>query len=351
MMKQSLISRLVLTLLLFASAVFGGGVATECKALEFYPPLQDNKSPASVNLKELKTVAEQTSFQGTSDEFQVKDFLDQIDQASNVVSRVKLGKTTEDRPLDAVVFAKEGGNPLPLPASDKRLAMLIHGNIHSGECDGKEAILALIRDWLLDSAKLNAILDKAVIVVLPNFNADGNARVGKLHRPGQVGPDFGMGIRENPFGLDLNRDFMKLDTSEVRSLVRAIDAFDIDVLIDAHTTNGSLHQYDLTYDLPHNPAANQSIVSWMKKEFFPTITMDLAKQNTPIFYYGNFSRDHKRWESYGHEPRYSTEYMGFAVRLESWSNPILMRRIKEESRLLINLSMPVCIILLKTQIS
>lgn len=292
----------------------------------------DGNAQSPTNLRELKTVAEQTSFQGTSDEFQVRDFLDQIDMASDLVSRVKLGVTTEGRPLDAVIFSKDGGNPLPLPISDKRLVILIHGNIHSGECDGKEAILALMRDWLLDPVELAQTLEKTVLVILPNFNADGNARVGKLHRPGQAGPDFGMGVRENPFGLDLNRDFMKLDSSEVRSLVRAIDALDVDVLIDAHTTNGSLHQYDLTYDLPHNPAANPTIISWMRKEFFPTITMDLAKQNTPIFYYGNFSRDHKSWESYGHEPRYSTEYMGvrgkIGILVESYSYATYQRRVE-----------------------
>jgi len=331
-MTNSLISRSISFTLILLGLLVGSVGTSECNAREVNSGPEVKNTDSNAGLRELKTIAEQTSFQGTSDEFQVRDFLDQVDQASNVVSRVKLGKTTEDRPLDAVVFAKEGSNPLPLPASDTRLAILIHGNIHSGECDGKEAILALMRDWLLDSAKLNAILDKAVIVVLPNFNADGNARMGKLHRPGQVGPDFGMGIRENPFGLDLNRDFMKLDTSEVRSLVRAIDAFDVDVLIDAHTTNGSLHQYDLTYDLPHNPAANQSIISWMRKDFFPTITMDLAKQNTPIFYYGNFSRDHKRWESYGHEPRYSTEYMGLrgkiGILVESYSYASYQRRVE-----------------------
>lgn len=292
----------------------------------------DIASDPLAKLRELKTVAEQTSYQGTSDEFQVSDFLDQIDQASNQVTRVSLGKTTEGRKLDAVVLAKEGGNPLPLPALDKRLVVLIHGNIHSGECDGKEAILALMRDLLLDPAKLNRYLEKTVLVILPNFNADANARIGKLHRPGQAGPEFGMGLRENPFGLDLNRDFMKLDSSEVRSLVRILDAWDVDVLIDAHTTNGSLHQYDLTYDLPHNPASNQAIVSWMRKELFPTVTMDLAKQGTPVFYYGNFSRDYKRWETYGHEPRYSTEYMGvrgkIGILVESYSYASYQRRIE-----------------------
>ena len=33
------------------------------------------------------------------------------------------------------------------------------------------------------------------------------------------------------------------------------------------------------------------------------------------YYYGNFTSDHSRWESYGFEPRYSTEYVGLRGRI------------------------------------
>ena len=132
-------------------------------------------------------------------------------------------------------------------------------------------------------------------------------------------------------GLDLNRDFIKLDSPEVRSLVRMLDAWDVDVLIDTHTTNGSLHQYDLTYDVPHNPAANQASVRWMRKEMLPNVTKEMAAIGIPTFFYGNFSDDHKRWESFGHEPRYSTEYMGLrgkmGILVESYSYASYQRRI------------------------
>jgi dipeptidyl aminopeptidase/acylaminoacyl peptidase len=281
-------------------------------------------------IQSLKTIAESSNYQATATEAQVLSFLKAIDEFSPHANLTSIGETTEGRPLLTLILSKEASNPLPLPANDPRLVVLVLGGIHSGECDSKEAVLAMARDWVT-RADLMDKLEKAVFVILPNFNADGNERVGTLHRPGQEGPILGMGTRENAAGLDLNRDFIKLDSPEVRSLVRAFDAWDVDVLFDCHTTNGSLHQYDLTYDIPHNPAANQKIVTWLRKELFPVVGEELKQAGLPIFYYGNFSADHQRWESFGHEPRYSTEYMGLrgkiGILVESYSYAGYQRRI------------------------
>jgi dipeptidyl-peptidase 4 len=277
----------------------------------------------------LKTIAEKSDYQATANEQQVLNFLQSLDDSSPRASQLSIGKTIEGRSIQALVLAKEEKITLPLPATDNRMVIVLLGGIHSGECDGKEALLALARDLLAD--RESKILDQAVLAFIPNFNADGNERVGLLHRPGQDGPAQGMGTRENAIGLDLNRDFIKLDTPEVRSLVRALDYWNADVLIDTHTTNGSLHQYDLTYDVPHNPAANPSVVAWLRKTMLPAITKEMNLQGFPTFYYGNFSDDHKRWESFGHEPRYSTEYMGLrgkiGILVESYSYASYQRRI------------------------
>ncbi len=281
------------------------------------------------SLKSIQTVAESSNYLASANEIEVLDFLRKIDAASPLASQMQIGQTTEGRPVQALIMAKEPNISLPLAPGDDRLVIVLLGGIHSGENDGKEALLALMRDILSDASPKH--LEQAVLVFVPNFNADGNERVGTLHRPGQEGPDRGMGIRENAVGLDLNRDFVKLDSPEVRALVRMLDSWDADVLIDAHTTNGSLHQYDLTYDVPHNPAANQKLDRWLRKEMLPQITKDMGQQGFPIFYYGNFSNDQKRWESFGHEPRYSTEYMGLrgkiGILVESYSYASYQRRI------------------------
>ena len=49
------------------------------------------------------------------------------------------------------------------------------------------------------------LLKDLILAVAPIYNADGNERVSKTNRPGQVGPEQGMGQRANARGLDLNR--------------------------------------------------------------------------------------------------------------------------------------------------
>ena len=82
-----------------------------------------------------------------------------------------------------------------------------------------------------------------ILAVAPIYNTDGNERVSKTNRPGQVGPEEGMGQRANARGLDLNRDFIKLEAPETRGLVRFLNEWNPHLFIDTHTTDGSYHRY------------------------------------------------------------------------------------------------------------
>lgn len=171
----------------------------------------------------------------------------------------------------------------------------------------------LARELTLTSA--HPWLKQAVLVVVPNYNADGNDQMSVDNRPGQVGPVRGMGRRETSRGFDLNRDFVKLETAEGRALVRLIDEWNPHLFIDCHTTNGSVHRYPLTYDIPHNPAVVGGLRDFLRQEFIPDVTERMRKAGFETFYYGNFARQHTRWESFGFEPRYSTEYLGLRGRI------------------------------------
>jgi dipeptidyl-peptidase 4 len=263
----------------------------------------------------LMTVAESSNFTATATGQQVLDFLKQLAHQWEGSELHTLGTTVEGRPVQALVVE-------PTIKLDQRpLTVLILGGIHPGECDGKESLLAYMRDLSVDANP--QWYQSLRLIFVPNFNADGDARRGKLHRPGQAGPADGMGIRENALGLDLNRDFIKLETPEVRSIVAAYNQFNVDVMLDLHTTNGSLHRYPITYDIPHNPAVLPELDHYLRREFLPEITERMSKKSFETFYYGNFDRAHRRWESYGFEPRYSTEYMGLrgkiGILVESYS--------------------------------
>lgn len=278
----------------------------------------------------MKTVAEASEYQATSNEAEVEEFVKQLDQLSPRARLETIGYTVEGRALHALVVGQAGKLDLPVSTSDPRLVVLLLGNIHSGECDGKEALLAMARDLL--SGALPGWDSKLLLIFVPNYNADGNQRVGLLHRPGQDGPVRGMGVRENAQNLDLNRDFVKLESPEARALIRTIDAYRVDALIDMHTTNGSLHRYPLTYDVPHNPAAPAELLQWLRKDFLPMTSSMMKEKGIDTFYYGNFDADHRKWETYGHEPRYSTDYMGLRGRIgilsESYSYATYKERVE-----------------------
>ena len=275
------------------------------------------------------TVAEQSEFRATSRSEQVVEFIDRVAARASHVRRIDFGKTVEGRPLvSAVVAQPPVHEPFKLTDDDRLVVMLV-GNIHAGECDGKEALLMLLRE--LAQQPEHPWLKDLVLVFVPNFNADGNDRMRKDNRPGQVGPEEGMGERANAQGLDLNRDFVKLDTPECQSLVALMNQWDPHLLIDTHTTNGSRHRYTLTYDVPHNCASPAPVRTFLRQELMPDVTRRLESQHILSYYYGNFNRDYTQWVSYGDEPRYGIEYVGLrgrmAILAESYAYATYEQRI------------------------
>jgi dipeptidyl aminopeptidase/acylaminoacyl peptidase len=255
-----------------------------------------------------RTVAEKSDYKATSRHADVLAFCEELAKQSPLVRLGTLGTSGEGRKLPLIILADP---PVATPeeaARSGKLVVFAFGNIHAGEVDGKEALLALARDLAL--AKERPLLKNLVIVFAPLFNADGNERIDKGHRTHQNGPEEGVGIRENAAGLDLNRDFVKLETPEVRSLVRFLNKWNPAVVVDTHTTNGSLHRYTLTYDGPRHPAADPALIETVRDKMLPDVGQRLKKAGYQSFFYGNFVADHKRWETYPAEPRYGVQYFG-----------------------------------------
>lgn len=262
---------------------------------------------------ELLTIAEKSEFRSTSSSADVVWLVQRLNDIGEHVHSFVWGRTFERRALMGAIVANPPVQSVEQLREDPRLKVLVFGNIHSGECAGKEAILMMLRELTLSPQ--HPWLKDLVIVFAPNYSADSNERRGKQHRPGQVGPVDGMGRRENPQGLDLNRDFIKLESPEARALVQLLDQWNFHMVIDCHTTNGSQHRYQLTYDVPHHPASPPALRDFLRNRMMPQVTSQLESQGTSTFYYGNFNRDHTTWTTYGYEPRYSTDYVGMRGRL------------------------------------
>src|SRR5437868_4457590 len=257
----------------------------------------------------LFTIAETSDFRATSRHAQVVEFCERLAKLSPLVRPGELGTSFEKRKLPLLILADP---PIATPeqaADSGKLVVFAMGNIHAGEVDGKEGLLMLARDIV--TAKERPLLKHLIVVIAPIFNADGNERFSKSNRPGQAGPEEGMGIRANGQQLDLNRDFIKLESPEVRALVRFCTRWDPAILIDCHTTNGSYHRYTLTYEGPRNPAGDDRVSADVRDKLLPDAGRRLAEHaGFKSFFYGNFNRDRSRWESVPPIPRFGIHYLG-----------------------------------------
>ncbi len=295
-------------------------------------------------LGRVRTVAESSGYARTSSHAEVVRAVEEIARAApDRVRRASMGMTVEGRDLPVMIVSDP---PVATPAEaaelatrEGRVVCLVFANIHAGEVDGKEAVLMLTRDLLI--ADQGGLLKKLVLVVVPDYNADGNDRFGPIdiNRPGQNGPSEGAGQRHNAMDLDLNRDFVKLESPEARALVKAFNDWNPGIVIDCHTTNGSYHRYPLTYAGPKVPAGGPGLIAFARDSMFPVVTDAMKRDHaTDIFIYGDFEglrtdnpRGHTRWETFPALARYSTGYVGLRGRIgvlsESYSYATFQERV------------------------
>jgi murein tripeptide amidase MpaA len=211
------------------------------------------------------TRAEASHYQETSRHADVMQFIEQLQQWHDrrlVVT--SFGTSPEGRDLPLLILSAQG---IQTPDQSKQTGLpivLIINGIHAGEVEGKEASLMLVRTLL--SSSLGELLEQMILLIVPLFNPDGNDRISPTHRQlnlsklvGQLGPSTGVGTRVNAAGINLNRDYMNQESLEMRLLQRHVcQNWQPHLTIDCHATNGSIHRFALTYDIPHTVASGRS---------------------------------------------------------------------------------------------
>lgn len=254
------------------------------------------------------------------------------------------GVSPERRELPLLVLSAQGAKtPEQARALGLPIVLLISG-IHAGEVEGKEGCLMLARDLLegrpgLDGAQ---ILEKVTLLIVPLFNPDGNDAIDpgnrKLHLPkltGQLGPESGVGTRVNAAKINLNRDYLRQEGLEMRLLqTRVCQAWEPDLTIDNHATNGSVHRFSMTYDIPHTVESGRAEpILYMREKLLPPVTAALkANHGLGAGWYGNFVEDERvldadgeadpaskvgeGWMTYPHHPRFGSNYRGLTSRLD-----------------------------------
>ena len=200
-------------------------------------------------------------------------YLKRLVSAAPQLRMISIGKSDEGRDIWMVIASKERAfTPEAIQKNGKPI-ILAQAGIHAGEIDGKDAGLMLLRDITVRGTK-KELLDGANFLFVPIFNVDGHERYSRFSRINQRGPEEG-GWRANARNLNLNRDYMKADTAEMRAMLRAIDTWQPDLYVDLHVTDGADYQYDITYGWNDRQAHSPAIATWLDDVYRPIVDAGL----------------------------------------------------------------------------
>ena len=177
----------------------------------------------------------------------VVDYCRKLDAASDRVVVQELGKSTEGRPLLAVVVSSEGtirdldrfkklqkalADPSEDEAANRRATqesktvVLITCSIHSTETASTLMAMELLHELASkDDAATREVLDNTILILIPSINPDGVDKVAQWYDRTKGRPWEGEGmpmLYHYYAGHDTNRDWFMLNLKETQHLTRLL---------------------------------------------------------------------------------------------------------------------------------
>ena len=201
---------------------------------------------------------------------------------ATTIRLVHVGSSQAGVPLDALYFTRDAG--VASGGRSARPTVLLIGQQHGDEPAGSEALLVIAQE--LAQGKLQPLLDRINVVLLPRANPDGTVA----------------GKRVSASGIDINRDHLLLRTPEAQAIATLARTYDPAVVVDAHEYSvlgryidkfGSVQRYDvllqyaMTANLPEfvakaseewfrRPALQALKVEGLSTEWYYTTSSDVA---------------------------------------------------------------------------
>ena len=242
-----------------------------------------------------QTPAELSGFDAQTGHMEMWDYLEALRGASPNMRLGTYGKTWEGRDLAYAVFSR----PLVSEPWEAwalgRPVVLLAANIHGGERTFREGLLILMRDFATPGTHANDLLDKVTVVVAPQVNPDGSEASER-------------GTRGNAWGIDMNRDYVKLEQPALANYVtNLMGAWRPTMFVDAH--NGGSRPYNLCYQCPSHYDPAQELTLVCDQEIFPAIDAKLATEGLRSWYYTG--GDEEAWRVGGDQARIGRNYGGF----------------------------------------
>lgn len=219
------------------------------------------------------TPAEESDFVSTPSYVKTMTWLKKLDAASTLLTMISIGKSVEGRDINMIIASTEKNITAAALKNSTKPLLLVQAGIHSGEIDGKDAGMMLLRDIALGNKK--SLLDKVNFLFIPILSVDAHEHSSPYNRPNQRGPE-NMGWRTNAQNINLNRDYAKLDTKEIRAVIQVINMYDPVMYMDIHVTDGADYQYDITFGGVDKIGYSPAIEKWLGKTYKPFADKELA---------------------------------------------------------------------------
>ncbi|MCJ7467631.1 MAG: M14 family metallopeptidase [Maribacter sp.] len=219
------------------------------------------------------TPSERSDFETTPTYNETINWFEKLTAASPLLHMVSIGKSVEGREIYMIIASTEKNTTATSLKKSNKPLLLVQAGIHSGEIDGKDAGMMLLRDIAFGDKK--TLLDKVNFLFIPILSVDAHENSSSYNRPNQRGPE-NMGWRTNAQNLNLNRDYAKLDTQEIRAVVQVMNEYDPSMYMDIHVTDGADYQYDITFGGVDLQGNSPGISKWLETIYKPEVDKDLS---------------------------------------------------------------------------
>jgi zinc carboxypeptidase len=268
------------------------------------------RAPAEQAPAYWKTRAEKSDYRLTPDYEETMRFCRLLEARSRWIRVTSYGTSGQGRELPLVIISKDRAFTPEQARATGKPVVLIQNGIHAGEIEGKDACLELMRDMVVLNRHA-ALLDSVIVLVLPIFSVDAHERLSHYNRINQNGPEM-MGWRFTPVGLNLNRDYLKVETPEMRALISNVyTTWWPHLMVDNHTTDGADFRHDLSYGYNSGPGVAAALDRWFAEAVEGRVvprTRQMGHLTVPYFDFVRGSDPRGGVTTNNYSPRYSTGY-------------------------------------------
>lgn len=260
--------------------------------------------------QQLRTQAEESNWTAYTGHDSMIDYMSALQATTREMRTMSYGRSREGRILPLAVFARPMVHTPQEALISGKPIILFQTNVHGGERTQRESILQLMRELVTPGTEPNKALDHIVLLIAPQINPDGF----------ETGTN---GQRGNLWGIDLNRDYIKLEQPEIANVVTNVyHQWYPHMIIDGH--NGGARPYNINYVTTANASVDQALMDLSNNEIFQHVRRRNEEAGLKAFFYPGGNAEF--WQGVPHYPRIGMTYATFinslGITFESPAQPM-----------------------------